>query len=294
MTEQRTATRSTDDLEPADDQMRSISKSLVKGLAILACFNGERSLLGISDLADELGGSRSTTHRYACTLVELGYLEQDAKRRYRLGLKAADIGMSALNSIDLGSHSRRHLERLRKASSLTVSLAILDDPEVVCIEHLPGHQTRARELETPIGHGSRLPAYCTATGKMLLAMLDDEEQRHLLRSMKLTKHGPRTIATKQALKAELEEVARTQLAIADQEVASGLLSLAAPVYDDQERAIAAVGVTAPSELWTAQRLRRELGATVTETAAKISIEARRSQVLEGERPARMRARAKRG
>ena len=74
------------------------SQSLERGLAILTCFTPERPVLGIADIADELGMSRSTTHRYVITLTQLGYLEQGASRKYRLGLKVTDLGMSALNS----------------------------------------------------------------------------------------------------------------------------------------------------------------------------------------------------
>ena len=76
------------------------SQSLERGLAILACFTAKRPVLGIADIADELGMSRSTTHRYVITLVALGYLEQGASRKYRLGLRVTDLGMSALNSTD--------------------------------------------------------------------------------------------------------------------------------------------------------------------------------------------------
>ena len=67
------------------------SQSLERGLAILSCFSGERPIRGIADLADELGMSRSTTHRYVVTLVALGYLEQDAQRKYRLGLRVTTL-----------------------------------------------------------------------------------------------------------------------------------------------------------------------------------------------------------
>jgi DNA-binding IclR family transcriptional regulator len=73
------------------------SQSLERGLAILGCFTPERPVLGISDIADELGMSRTTIHRYVITLVALGYLEQDASRKYRLGLRPTDIGMVALD-----------------------------------------------------------------------------------------------------------------------------------------------------------------------------------------------------
>ncbi|HEY7892419.1 MAG TPA: IclR family transcriptional regulator [Solirubrobacteraceae bacterium] len=265
---------------PADDETRSISKSLVKGLAILACFTSERPVLGISDLADELGASRSTTHRYACTLVELGYLEQDSKRRYRLGLKAADIGMSALDSIDLRARSRPRLERLRKLTSQTVTLAILDGAEVVCIERLRGYHAGALELELPLGYGSRLPAHCTASGKILLAALAPHEQRRVLRDLKPAKRTPRTVTSKQALRAELDEIANTQLASEDEELTLGLRSLAAPVHGAHGEVVAAIALTVPSESWSAERLHAELTPALSETAAKISAQARNSPLGE--------------
>ena len=74
------------------------SQSLERGLSILGCFTPQRSVLGIAEIADDLGMSRSTTHRYVITLVALGFLEQGASRKYRLGLRVTDLGMSALNS----------------------------------------------------------------------------------------------------------------------------------------------------------------------------------------------------
>ena len=79
-------------------------------------------MLGIADIADELGMSRSTTHRYVITLVALGYLEQGASRKYRLGLRVTDLGMSALNATGLREHSHPYLEELRQRTTYTVNL----------------------------------------------------------------------------------------------------------------------------------------------------------------------------
>ncbi len=79
------------------------SQSLERGLAILECFTPDLPVLGIADIADRLGMSRSTTHRYVTTLVALGYLQQGARRKYRLGLGVTSLGMSALNATDLSS-----------------------------------------------------------------------------------------------------------------------------------------------------------------------------------------------
>src|SRR3981081_4354996 len=86
------------------------SQSLERGLAILGCFTPERPVLGIADIADELGMSRSTTHRYVITLVALGYLEQGASRKYLLGLRVTDLGMAALGSTGLREKAHPHLE----------------------------------------------------------------------------------------------------------------------------------------------------------------------------------------
>ena len=110
------------------------SQSLERGLAILGCFTPERPVLGIADIADELGMSRSTTHRYVITLVALGYLEQGASRKYRLGLRVTDLGMSALNSTGLREHARPYLEELRQRTSYTVSLSVLDGPEILYVD----------------------------------------------------------------------------------------------------------------------------------------------------------------
>src|ERR1700691_3901902 len=110
------------------------SQSLERGLAILGCFTPTRPVLGIADIADDLGMSRSTTHRYVITLLALGYLEQGASRKYRLGLRVTDLGMSALNSTGLREHARPYLEELRQRTSYTVNLSVLDGPEILYVD----------------------------------------------------------------------------------------------------------------------------------------------------------------
>src|ERR1700685_4135810 len=107
------------------------SQSLERGLAILGCFTPKRPVLGIADIADELGMSRSTTHRYVITLVALGYLEQGASRKYRLGLRGTDLGLAALNFTGLRGQAHPALEELRQRTSCTASLAVLNGTDIV-------------------------------------------------------------------------------------------------------------------------------------------------------------------
>src|SRR4029077_301430 len=166
------------------------SQSLERGLAILGCFTPQRPVLGIADIADELGMSRSTTHRYVITLVALGYLEQGASRKYRLGLRVTRLGMSALNSTGLREHAHPYLEELRQRTSYTSSLAVLDGTEIVYVDRARSFRRGQARIDLDLQPGARLPAYCTAMGKLLLAYLPEDQQRELIGTMQLTKHTP--------------------------------------------------------------------------------------------------------
>jgi IclR family pca regulon transcriptional regulator len=227
-------------------------------------------VLGIVDIADELGMSRSTTHRYVSTLVALGFLEQDASRKYRLGLRVTDLGMSALSSTGLREHAHLYLEELRQRTSYTASLAVLDGAEILYVD-------RARSFRRGQGHdalelhtGSRLPAYCTAMGKLLLANLPESEQRDLLAQVKLAKLGPNTITSKKALREELEEVHEAGFAVNDQELEANLCAIAAPVRNDARDVVAALGLSAHSSMISLEELVDALGPHLISTADRIS------------------------
>jgi IclR family pca regulon transcriptional regulator len=194
------------------------SQSLERGLAILGRFTPQQTILGIADIADDLGMSRSTTHRYVTTLVALGYLEQGASRKYRLGLRVTDLGMSALNSTGLREHSHPHLEELRQRASYTVSLAVLDGPEILYVDRARSFRRGQIKIDFGLSPGSRLPAYCTAKGKLLLAYLPEREQRSLLAEIQLARRGPNTIMSKKSLRDELARVREESFAINDQEL----------------------------------------------------------------------------
>ena len=246
------------------------SQSLERGLAILTCFTPERPVLGIANIADELGMSRSTTHRYVITLVALGYLEQGASRKYRLGLKVTDLGMSALNSTGLREHAHPYLEELRQRSSFTVSLAVLDGPEILYVDRVRSFRRGQSEIDLGLAPGSRLPAYCTAMGKLLLANLPREQQRETVGSMKLTKRGPNTITSKAALQDELDEVSEEGFAVNDEELAPELHSIAAPVRNEARDVVAAVSLAAHTSTISLSELVDALSPHLVSTADRIS------------------------
>jgi IclR family transcriptional regulator, pca regulon regulatory protein len=248
-----------------------LSQSLERGLAILSTFTPDRPALGISELARKLTLTRSTTHRYVATLARLGYLQQDdATRKYRLGPRVLDLGFSVLGSLELREIAAPHLRRLTDTTGHTSNLAIRDDTDVILIDRVRGRPGRYHHLEFSLHVGSRIPAYCSATGKALLAFLPRPDLNQLMERIDLIQRGPRTLTDKKALLAELDQVRRTGVAVNDEELDSALRSIAAPVRSRSGEVVAAVNVAIPWSPAAMNDLASRLGPTVQATAAEIA------------------------
>jgi IclR family pca regulon transcriptional regulator len=246
------------------------SQSLERGLAILKCFTPERPVLGIADIADDLGMSRSTTHRYVITLVALSFLEQNVSRKYRLGLRVTDLGMSALNSTGLREHSRPYLEELRQRTSYTVNLSVLDGPEILYVDRARSFRRGQNQIDFNLRPGSRLPAYCTSMGKVLLANLPDSELTDLIGDMTLTRRGPNSITSKKALRIELEHVLEDGMAVNAEELAQGLISVAAPLRAESRDVVAAINMAAHASMISLEEMVDQLMPHLLATADNIS------------------------
>ncbi len=246
------------------------SSSLVAGLAILDCFSAERPQMGIAALADRLNMTRSTTHRYAATLVVLGYLEQDHARQYRLAPRVSDLGLALLDSMILRRLARESLRRLRGQTGHTVSMAILDGGQIRYIERLRGWRRGQHGADLDLGLAARQPLHCTAMGKVLLAYLPLHRQEETMGELTLSAQGPKAITSKKKLRLELERVRRAGIAVSDEEQVLGLRSIAAPVLDEQGLALAAIAVAAPSEAFSRRQLVSAIGPLVEASAERVS------------------------
>ncbi len=258
------------------------SQSLERGLAILSTFRSAQPLLGVSDLSRQGGLSRSTTHRYVSTLAALGYLQQDVEtKKYRLGPRVLDLGFSAINSMELRHIASPHLEQLSHATGHTVNMAVLDGADIVYIERCRG--SGPREIDLNLHVGSRLPAYCTSMGKVLLAFLPAVELRALLATVQLTRRGPNTITAKRQLLKELERVRARGLAVNNEELAYGLRSIAAPVRSQTGDVVAAINIAVHRSLVSMDDLLENLAAALEKTAGEISAHIGVGQVANGGR-----------
>jgi IclR family transcriptional regulator, pca regulon regulatory protein len=247
------------------------SQSLERGLAVLGCFTPERRVLGIADLADELGMSHATTHRYALTLKRLGYLVQDQRRKYELTLAVSDLGLSALASTSLQVHAQPYLEELSTRTGFTVYVAVLDGPEVWVVECQRGRHRGEHLLTGALPAGALRPAYCTAVGKLLLAGLPDRAQRECLAELTLAKkRAANTITSKVALRRELVRIREENIAVADEELAVGVYEIAAAVRSESHEIVAGMGMETHSSMISLEDLVSALAPHLIATADRLS------------------------
>jgi IclR family pca regulon transcriptional regulator len=246
------------------------SQSLERGLAILVCFTPKRPVLGIADIAESLGMVRSTTHRYVTTLVALGYLEQDPSSKYRLGTRVADLGMSAFKSMGLREHAHPYLEELRRQTSCTTNLGVIHGTDVLYVDRLRSSRPGQGGVELDLRTGARLPAYCTAMGKLLLAAMPRATRSDAIQEIKLTKRGPNTITTKRALREELARIGASHFAVSDQELTAELFMVDAPVHNEAGEPCGAVDLVAHRSMISLQELVDEFGPRLVSATDRIS------------------------
>jgi IclR family pca regulon transcriptional regulator len=254
------------------DGTTATSQSLERGLAILSSFHSDRPLIGVSELSRELTLSRSTAHRYVATLAKLGYLQQDPdSKRYRLGPKVLDLGFSAINSMDLREISAPHLRQLSDETGYTVNLAILDGVDVVYIERCRTARPGQREIDLNLHVGARLPAYCTAMGKAILAFVPDDRLEEIVSQIDFAPRGPNTITDREAFRTELGRIRESGIAVNDEELAYGLRSVAAPIHSHSGEVLAALNLAVHRTMISTDELIARYGPTVSRVAHDISL-----------------------
>lgn len=252
------------------------SQSLERGLAILSSFSEAQPLLGITELAAKVGLNKSTTHRYISTLAALRYLQQDAStRKYRLGPRAVDLGLAAINSMEVTQIAGPALQALSDETGHTVSMAILDGTDIVYVDRCRSAREGRLGIDLHLHVGSRLPAYCTSMGKVLLAFQPAERIIDLLDRTDLARRGPNTLTAREALLAALRRIRQAGWAVNDEELAPGLRSLAVPIRDADGDVVAAINVAVHLSVWNAsiesivRRLEPPLQATARDISAQL-------------------------
>lgn len=242
-------------------------EALAKGLRVLGLFSERRPTVRLTDVAAETGMLMPSVYRIAMTLVSEGFLEQLPDGAYRPGTKVLTLGFSALRSLDLVDIAASRLRRLADATGETVNLASLVDDTVLFLVRLRNGDLVTANIQV----GSTLPAVHTSIGKVLLAHLDEADLRARITPASFDiVGGPRATRTLDALEPELAEIRSCGYGLQDEEVAHGLRSVAAAVFDADDTVVAGINVAVNAMEWSRERMLEELRPQVTDTAAQIS------------------------
>jgi IclR family KDG regulon transcriptional repressor len=228
--------------------------SIDVALNVLELFSAEKRELGISEMSRQLGKKVSTVHRTVTVLKGRGYIEQALERgKYRLGLKAFELGCVFQNQSDFMKEALRKLESLAAATQETINLAVLDQgmKEVAYIAKIDSPHV----LKTDIQIGTKLYAHCTALGKVLLAHLDPLLLDTLFPPRtQLPTYTSRSISSADHLRKRLVEVRRNGFALDLEEFRNEVVCVAMPFRDRNGRVAAAISVTAPAYRLTTGRI----------------------------------------
>ncbi len=214
-------------------------QSVEKAFRVLSAFgNGARSM-GLSEIAAESGLDRSAAQRFTHTLERLGYLRKDPRtRHYELTVRTLDIGHRYITSSALVERAAPYLLDLSRATEEAVSLTVLDGTDIVYVSRLLSRHM----LNTNVQVGSRLPAYCTAPGRAILARMPRAEARRLLEKSDRRAYTPHTTTLLAELLAKLDTATHRGFALAVEEIYPGDVSIAAAVLGPQGEPAAAVNV----------------------------------------------------
>lgn len=246
------------------------SRSMEYGVAMLECFGARRPMLRISELADILDVSRATTHRYGKTLVQLGYLEQENDRRYRLARSAGGPGIEFIKTLRLETPAARTiLEDLRDVTGHTVSMGVLEGVRVLYTQRLFAHGAGQYEADLGLDVGAYVPAYCTAIGRALMASLSAPGQREVISELKFKCSG-RSATTKRLVLAEqLLAIEAAGISVFDEEQGRGVRSIAAAIAQEGRSRPMAISVTVPAKSMSVVAMKSKLGPQVKAAAERI-------------------------
>jgi IclR family pca regulon transcriptional regulator len=248
-------------------------QSLERGLAVIRAFDAENRELALSDVARSTGLTRAAARRFLLTLVKLGYVHF-ADGRFSLRPRVLDLGYAYLSSLSLPEVAGPHMEALVAKVNESSSISVLDDTEVVYVVRVP---TR-RIMSITLAVGTRLPAYATSMGRVLLAGLDDEELDERISRMQIRPLTSHTVASERALRDALAVVRKQGYAMVDQELEEGLRSAAVPIHGADGAVTASLNVSVHASRASMAVLRREFLPHALEAAAAIEEDLRGSRL----------------
>jgi IclR family pca regulon transcriptional regulator len=213
--------------------------SLARGLLVIQSFTPQHPQMTISQLSVKTGLSRAAVRRCLYTLTKLGFAAAEDGSRYALSPRMLTLSNTYSSSNPLSTAAQPILERMSAAYRESFSVGTLDGDDILYVARTTVQRVMAVDLQI----GSRLPAYCTSMGRVLLAHLPAEQLEQYLARVVLTPHTSRTVNSTEKLSLILRNVRRNGYALVDQEYEVGLRSLAVPVYAPSGRVVATINLS---------------------------------------------------
>jgi IclR family transcriptional regulator, pca regulon regulatory protein len=224
--------------------------SLARGLAVIQAFAQRQREPTVSQISAKTGFSRAAVRRCLYTLAKLGFAASDDSRHFHLRPRVLALGHSYISSMPLAAMAQPILENVSHILRESCSMATLDRTDIVYIAR--ANVTRIMSIDLVVG--SRLPAFCTSMGRVLMADLPAEKLDAFLARVEFKRYTERTVVNAEKLRQLLRLVQRHGFCIVDQELESGLRSMAVPVRDSAGRVVAALNVGAHAQRVSIQDL----------------------------------------
>ncbi|AKJ27695.1 IclR family transcriptional regulator domain-containing protein [Caldimonas brevitalea] len=219
-------------------QKRDFIAGLEKGLAVIEAFDQPQSRLSMTEVATRTGLTRAAARRYLLTLTQLGYVSYDG-RMFSLAPKVLRLGQSYMHSARLPRIVHPQLHKLAQTLQEASAAGVLDANDVICV----AATTAGRLVSTHLAPGTRVPAYCTANGRVLLAALPPERVDAWLEHQTLHPLTSHTVTSKERLRVEIARARALGYATVDQELEPGLRTLSVPLKNLRGDTVAAINVS---------------------------------------------------
>ena len=214
-------------------------QSLVKGLAVIKAFSQQRPAMTLSEVASVTGFTRAATRRFLLTLVSEGYAKQEGKL-FSLTAKVLDLGFSYLSTLDIWHNAKSLMTALVEQLNESCSAAVLDGFDVVYVARVA---TTKRIMSITLTVGTRLPAFATSMGRILLANMTPSALDEFLEHCHIEAFTQYTITDKTKLIAEITKVKQQGYSLVEQELEIGLTSISVPIHNGEGEVIAALNVS---------------------------------------------------
>ena len=249
--------------------MAKVIPSVKRAFKILEQFRDKNLSLSVPEIALELGLPRTTAHDLVHTLLACGYLErvENGSHRFTLGLRVFELGSIYASQLDIHQEGMKIAKKISRGCDETVQMGIRDNTDVVFIVRVDSSQT----LRLVSAVGSRLPAHCTAVGKMLLSALSNDELSNLFQGQKhLSAMTANSITSIDDLSKEMDVIRKRGYAYDDCESNEDARCVAAPVYDRNGSICAAMSITVPVTRMDSNR-KKKLVPIVQQGAKELSL-----------------------